>query len=120
PHYSLADFVAPAPHVDYLGAFAVNAGTGIESVVAQFQAAHDDYSAIMVKALADRLAEAFSERIHQRVRMELWGYAREETLSNDKLIAEHYRGIRPAPAYPPCPDHTENATHFLPLVPAVP
>jgi 5-methyltetrahydrofolate--homocysteine methyltransferase len=117
PHYSLADFVAPAPHLDYLGGFAVNAGTGIEAVVAKFQAAHDDYSAIMVKALADRLAEAFAERLHQRVRMELWGYAHDETLSNDELIAERYRGIRPAPGYPACPDHTEKTTLFRLLDP---
>ena len=118
PHYSLADFVAPAPYVDYLGAFAVNAGTGIEPIVARFQAAHDDYSAIMVKALADRLAEAFAERLHQRVRMEYWGYNRQESLSNDELIAERYRGIRPAPGYPACPDHTEKTTLFRLLDPA--
>ncbi|HET6473091.1 MAG TPA: methionine synthase [Pseudomonadales bacterium] len=118
PHYSLADFVAPAPHTDYVGAFAVNAGTGIEQVVAKFQAGHDDYSAIMVKALADRLAEAFAERLHQRVRTEFWGYDRGETLSNDELIAERYRGIRPAPGYPACPDHTEKTTLFRLLDPS--
>jgi 5-methyltetrahydrofolate--homocysteine methyltransferase len=118
PHYSLADFIAPPPHVDYLGGFAVNAGTGIEPIVAKFQAAHDDYSAIMVKALADRLAEAFAERLHQRVRMEFWGYNRDETLSNDELIAERYRGIRPAPGYPACPDHSEKTTLFRLLEPA--
>ena len=118
PHYSLADFVAPAPHNDYVGAFAVNAGTGIEQIVAKFQAAHDDYSAIMVKALADRLAEAFAERLHQRVRTEFWGYDRSERWSNDELIAERYRGIRPAPGYPACPDHTEKATLFRLLDPS--
>jgi 5-methyltetrahydrofolate--homocysteine methyltransferase len=117
PHYSLADFIAPAPHLDYMGGFAVNAGTGIDAVVAKFQAAHDDYSAIMVKALADRLAEAFAERLHQRVRTEFWGYCRDETLTNEELIAERYRGIRPAPGYPACPDHTEKTTLFRLLDP---
>ena len=117
PHFSLADFVAPAPHTDYIGAFAVNAGTGIEKVVAEFEAAHDDYSAIMLKALADRLAEAFAERLHERVRKELWGYGGEESMSTEELIAEKYRGIRPAPGYPACPDHTEKATLFELLQP---
>jgi 5-methyltetrahydrofolate--homocysteine methyltransferase len=117
PHFSLADFVAPAPHIDYVGAFAVNAGTGIEKVVAKFEAANDDYNAIMLKALADRLAEAFAERLHERVRKEFWGYSRDEAMSTDDLIAESYRGIRPAPGYPACPDHTEKATLFALLEP---
>ncbi|MFN0183493.1 MAG: methionine synthase [Aquabacterium sp.] len=103
---SLADFIAPrgtAP--DYIGLFAVTAGVGVEKKEAQFAADHDDYSAIMLKALADRLAEAFAERLHQRVRTEFWGYAPDEALANEDLIAEKYRGIRPAPGYPACPDH---------------
>ncbi len=108
----LADFIAPRDLriPDYLGAFAVTAGIGIDEHVARFEAAHDDYSAILLKALADRLAEAFAECLHARVRREFWGYAPEETLSNQDLIAERYRGIRPAPGYPACPDHTEKAT----------
>jgi len=112
PHVALADFVAPkTSHLrDYLGAFAVSTGQGIEAPLRRFEAAHDDYSAIMLKALADRLAEAFAERLHERVRREFWGYAPEEKLSNEQLIREEYRGIRPAPGYPACPDHTEKAT----------
>ncbi len=107
----LADFVAPVGTADdYLGAFAVTAGVGLEEHVARLEAAHDDYTAIVLKALADRLAEAFAERLHQRVRTELWGYAPDERLDNAALIAEQYRGIRPAPGYPACPDHTEKAT----------
>ena len=98
--------------VDWIGGFAVTAGGGIESVSADFEAAGDDYTSIMVKALGDRLAEAFAERLHQRVRTELWGYAPSETLDNAALIAEAYQGIRPAPGYPACPDHTEKATLF--------
>jgi 5-methyltetrahydrofolate--homocysteine methyltransferase len=106
PNRSLADFVAPkGVQPDYVGMFAVTAGLGAEKKAAEFEAAHDDYSAIMVKALADRLAEAFAERLHQRVRTELWAYAPDEALSNEDLIAEKYRGIRPAPGYPACPDH---------------
>ncbi len=110
----LADFIAPAGRgvADWIGGFAVTAGLGIEPHLARFEAAHDDYSAILLKALADRLAEAFAERLHQRVRTEFWGYAVEEALDNDALIAERYRGIRPAPGYPACPDHTEKATLF--------
>jgi len=110
---ALADFVAPAEsgRNDYLGAFAVTAGAGAAEVVAQFEAEHDDYSAILVKALADRLAEAFAERLHQLAR-EDWGYGRDENLSNEDLVAERYRGIRPAPGYPACPDHTEKRTLF--------
>jgi len=110
----LADFVAPkdGPACDYVGAFVVTAGIGAEERVAQFEAKHDDYGAIMVKALADRLAEAFAELMHARVRRELWAYARDEGLGNDDLIAERYRGIRPAPGYPACPDHTEKGPLF--------
>ncbi len=108
----LSDFVAPAQsgRADYIGAFAVTAGIGIDAHVARFEAAHDDYSSIMLKALADRLAEALAERMHERVRREFWGYAAEEQLDCTKLIREEYRGIRPAPGYPACPDHTEKAT----------
>jgi 5-methyltetrahydrofolate--homocysteine methyltransferase len=104
PNQCLADFVAEAG--DYAGAFAVTAGIGIETKLAEFEAAHDDYSAIMLKALADRLAEAAAEWLHERVRREYWGYATDENLDNAALIAERYLGIRPAPGYPACPDHT--------------
>jgi len=111
PHKSLADFVAPADSglADYVGAFAVTAGVDLPERVAAFKAAGDDYSAILLEALADRLAEAFAERLHERVRREFWGYAADERLDNEALIAESYRGIRPAPGYPACPDHTEKA-----------
>lgn len=114
PNYCLADFVAPADSGvgDYLGAFAVTAGIGIEKKLAAFAAARDDYSAIMLKALADRLAEAFAEWLHMKVRRELWGYARDEHLNAEELIREEYRGIRPAPGYPACPDHTVKAPLF--------
>jgi 5-methyltetrahydrofolate--homocysteine methyltransferase len=95
-----------------MGAFAVTAGIGIDAHVARFEAAHDDYNAILLKALADRLAEALAERLHQRVRTEFWGYAAGEALDNAALIAEEYRGIRPAPGYPACPEHSEKATLF--------
>ena len=110
----LADYVAPKDSgvPDWVGAFAVTAGLGIEKKLADFERAHDDYSAIMLKALADRLAEAFAEHLHQRVRREYWGYASEEALGNEDLIAEKYRGIRPAPGYPACPDHTEKGALF--------
>jgi len=108
-NHCLADYIAPQGHADYLGSFAVTTGIGIETQLARFEAEHDDYNSIMLKALADRLAEAFAEHLHQLVRKELWGYAPDETLDNDALIAEHYRGIRPAPGYPACPDHTEKA-----------
>ncbi len=109
PNFALADFLAPESTTvsDYMGAFAVTAGVGLDDLVAGFEAEHDDYAAIMAKALADRLAEAFAEHLHERVRREYWGYARDETLGNDDMIAERYRGIRPAPGYPACPDHTE-------------
>jgi len=113
-NHCLGDFVAPkgAGVKDYVGCFAVTAGLGIEPRVAAFEKAHDDYNAIMLKALADRLAEAFAEALHAKVRRELWGYAAGETLDNDALIAEKYRGIRPAPGYPACPDHTEKGPLF--------
>ncbi|MGE0830870.1 MAG: methionine synthase, partial [Hyphomonadaceae bacterium] len=110
---ALADFLAPKTGpVDYVGAFAVTAGLGEEDVAVRFRRANDDYSAILVQALCDRLAEAFAECMHAKVRRELWGYAPDETLSNEELIAEKYRGIRPAPGYPAQPDHTEKRTVF--------
>ena len=109
---ALADFVAPRGIPDYVGAFLVTAGIGEDEIAERFKAANDDYSAIMVKALADRLAEAFAEKLHQMVRKELWAYAPDETLSNAELIAEKYQGIRPAPGYPAQPDHTEKGTLF--------
>jgi len=110
----LADFVAPRDSgvPDYLGAFAVTTGIGVDAGVKAFEANHDDYNAIMLKALADRLAEAFTELLHERVRKEYWGYAADEKLSSTELIAEKYRGIRPAPGYPACPDHTEKGALF--------
>ncbi|MEW5972473.1 MAG: methionine synthase [Pseudomonadota bacterium] len=109
PNLCLADFIAPKETgvPDYLGGFAVTAGLGIDAKLAEFEADHDDYQSIMLKALADRLAEAFAERMHERVRKEFWGYAPNENYSNEELIREAYRGIRPAPGYPACPDHTE-------------
>ncbi|ATE61488.1 methionine synthase [Thauera sinica] len=114
PHWCLADFIAPrASGVrDWCGAFAVTAGLGIEHKLAEFEAAHDDYHAIMLKSLADRLAEATAEWLHERVRREYWGYAADEALDNAALIKEQYRGIRPAPGYPACPDHTVKAALF--------
>jgi 5-methyltetrahydrofolate--homocysteine methyltransferase len=114
PNLCLGDFVAPqgAGVRDYIGAFAVTAGLGIEKRVKAFEDAHDDYDAIMLKALADRLVEAFTELLHKRVRTEFWGYAKDENLDNDALVAEKYRGIRPAPGYPSCPDHTEKGALF--------
>jgi len=114
PNLALADFVAPRQSgvADYIGAFAVTAGAGIGTLVGSFEAAHDDYNAILTKALADRLAEAFAELLHQRVRREFWGYAPGEALDNESLIKERYQGIRPAPGYPACPDHTEKRTLF--------
>ncbi len=109
PHECLADYVAPKDSGvrDYFGAFAVTAGIGIETHVQRFEKAHDDYSSIILKALADRLAEAAAEHFHERVRRELWGYGADEELTNEQLVREEYRGIRPAPGYPACPDHTE-------------
>jgi 5-methyltetrahydrofolate--homocysteine methyltransferase len=114
PHYCLADFVAPRASgvADWAGAFVVTAGIGIETKLAEFEKTHDDYSSIMLKALADRLAEAFAEYLHAKVRREDWGYARDEQLDNAALVAEKYRGIRPAPGYPACPDHTEKGDLF--------
>jgi len=111
PHYCLADFVAPEDSgvADYIGAFAVTAGLGVDEHAQDFEARHDDYGAIILKALADRLAEATTEYMHEKVRKLYWGYAADEKLSNDDLIAERYHGIRPAPGYPACPDHTEKA-----------
>jgi 5-methyltetrahydrofolate--homocysteine methyltransferase len=112
PNLALADFVAPAGVADFIGGFVVTTGHGEEAHVKRFEADKDDYSAILLRALADRLAEAFAERLHERVRREFWGYAQDEKLSNDQLIAEKYRGIRPAPGYPAQPDHTEKGTLF--------
>jgi 5-methyltetrahydrofolate--homocysteine methyltransferase len=114
PDFCLADFIAPrdSGRQDWIGAFAVTAGIGIDAHVARFEADHDDYNAILLKALADRLAEALAERLHQRVRTQFWGYAADETLDNEALIAEKYVGIRPAPGYPACPEHSEKGTLF--------
>ena len=114
PNFCLGDFIAPVDSgkKDYLGMFAVTAGVGIEVLIDKYKKDHDDYSEIMVKALADRLAEAFAEMMHERVRKEFWGYVREESLTEEQLIKEEYQGIRPAPGYPACPDHTEKQTLF--------
>jgi len=114
PYYALSDFVAPAETgvQDYFGGFAVTTGIGCDELVAEFEANYDDYNSIMAKALADRLAEAFAERMHELVRKDYWGYAADEELSNEDLIKEEYAGIRPAPGYPACPDHTEKDTLF--------
>ena len=114
PNLCLGDFVAPKDSgvADYVGAFAVTAGLGIDKRVKAYEEKNDDYNAIMLKALADRLAEAFAETLHKRVRRELWGYAKDESLDNAALIAEQYRGIRPAPGYPACPEHTEKGGLF--------
>jgi len=120
PNFSLADFVAPKDSgvTDYIGGFITTAGIGAEEVSKAYQNAGDDYNSIMVKALADRLAEACAEWLHQQVRKEHWGYAKDETLDNDDLIKEKYLGIRPAPGYPACPDHTEKGQLFDLLDPA--
>jgi 5-methyltetrahydrofolate--homocysteine methyltransferase len=114
PNLALADFTAPRETglVDHIGAFVVTTGHGLDELVATFKADNDDYSAILASALADRLAEAYAERLHELVRRELWGYAPDEALTNDDLIAERYQGIRPAPGYPACPDHTEKGELF--------
>jgi len=112
PNYSLADYIAPEGTQDYIGGFVVTAGFEGEQLAKEFEANHDDYNSIMIKALADRFAEAFAERMHEIVRKDLWGYASDESLSNEDLIKENYKGIRPAPGYPACPDHTEKATLF--------
>ncbi len=117
PNYCLADYVAPKDSgvADYIGGFAVTTGIGIDARVAEFEAQNDDYNAIMLKALADRLAEAFAELLHKKVRCEFWGYASDEGLDNDALINEAYRGIRPAPGYPACPEHSEKGPLFAML-----
>ena len=114
PDFCLADFIAPreSGRQDWMGMFAVTAGLGIDEHIARFHADHDDYNAILLKALADRLAEAFAEHLHLRVRREFWGYAADEALDNEALIAEAYRGIRPAPGYPACPEHSEKRALF--------
>jgi 5-methyltetrahydrofolate--homocysteine methyltransferase len=114
PDFCLADFIAPkdSGRQDWIGAFAVTAGLGIEEHIERFRADHDDYSVILLKALADRLAEALAEHLHLRVRREFWGYAADEALDNEALIGEQYRGIRPAPGYPACPEHSEKETLF--------
>jgi 5-methyltetrahydrofolate--homocysteine methyltransferase len=114
PNLCLSDWIAPGDSgvPDWIGAFAVTAGHGLDAMVREFESRHDDYNAIMAKALADRLAEAFAERMHERVRREFWGYAPLERLDNEALVSERYRGIRPAPGYPACPDHTEKRTLF--------
>ena len=112
PYLVLSDFVAPKESgvADYIGGFCVTAGFGTDALAKQFEAALDDYNSIMIKALADRLAEAFAEYLHQKVRTEYWGYVPSEELDNTDLIKERYRGIRPAPGYPACPDHVEKKT----------
>lgn len=112
-NFCLSDYISPvgSDQCDFIGAFAVSAGFGVDELVKQFEQVHDDYHAILVKALADRLAEALAEYMHQLVRTEIWAYAPSEHFTNDELIKESYTGIRPAPGYPACPDHTENK-HF--------
>ncbi|MGD1840453.1 MAG: methionine synthase [Thermonemataceae bacterium] len=114
PNFALADYIAPVEtgKTDYMGFFAVTTGIGIEALVEKYEKDHDDYNSIMVKAIADRLAEAFAELMHEKVRKEYWGYDQHEQLSNEELIKEKYKGIRPAPGYPACPDHTEKKTIF--------
>ena len=119
PNLALSDFVAPKSSgvQDYVGAFAVTAGLNIQDKVDEFEKNHDDYNSILLKALADRLAEAFAEFLHLKVRKEIWGYAQDECLENNDLISEKYQGIRPAPGYPACPDHLEKDTIFKLLKP---
>jgi 5-methyltetrahydrofolate--homocysteine methyltransferase len=119
PNFCLSDFIAPqsSGKKDYIGMFAVTAGIGLEKLIAEFKAKQDDYSEIMAKALADRLAEAFAELLHTKVRKEFWGYALNEAIEVDEMIKENYQGIRPAPGYPACPDHTEKKTIFELLEP---
>jgi len=113
-NFCLADFIAPAGsgREDWIGGFAVNAGIGIEPHLARFEKEHDDYRSILLKSLADRLAEACAEWLHRKLRTELWGYAPDESLDVEALVREQYRGIRPAPGYPACPDHSEKAALF--------
>jgi 5-methyltetrahydrofolate--homocysteine methyltransferase len=114
PNLALADFIAPKDSgcKDYIGGFVVTTGIGLDERVKAFEADHDDYNSILLKALGDRLAEAFAEHLHQKVRTSYWGYSPDESLDNQALIKEKYRGIRPAPGYPACPDHTEKITLF--------
>ena len=121
PNGCLSDYIAPkdSGRNDYIGAFAVTTGIGIDEHVARFEQQHDDYNSILLKALADRLAEAFAERMHERVRKEFWAYASDESLNYNDLIAENYQGIRPAPGYPACPDHTEKQTLWSLIQPDV-
>jgi len=113
PNQSLADYIAPkGTKTDYIGGFAVTAGINVEEIAKAFKAENDDFSAIMVQALADRMAEGLAEYMHRKVRTLYWGYRKDEDLSNEDLIQEKYQGIRPAPGYPACPDHTEKATLF--------
>jgi 5-methyltetrahydrofolate--homocysteine methyltransferase len=112
PNIALADFIAPKGYNDYIGGFAVSTGFGIDEKVAEFEKDHDDYNAILLKAIADRLAEAFAEHMHELVRKELWGYVKDEKLSHDQLVKEEYIGIRPAQGYPACPEHTEKRLQF--------
>ncbi len=114
PNLALADFIAPkeSGKKDYIGAFAVTTGIGIEKLIEKFEKGHDDYNSIMTKALADRLAEAFAEHLHELVRRKYWGYSPEEKLTNEELVKEKYQGIRPAPGYPAQPDHTEKPIIF--------
>ena len=109
PNLALSDYIAPekSGKTDYIGGFVVTTGPEVEARARAFEQQHDDYNAILIKALGDRFAEAFAERMHEKVRTELWGYADKEALNNEQLIAEAYQGIRPAPGYPACPDHTE-------------
>ena len=112
PHECLADFVGGTEVADYLGGFAVTSGAETDAIARDFEKSADDYNSILLKALADRLAEAFAEHMHERVRREFWGYSPKENLTNEELIREKYRGIRPAPGYPACPDHSEKTTLF--------
>ncbi len=114
PNIALSDFIAPRDSgvIDYMGAFAVTGGVGLEKIVEKFDKDNDDYNSIMAKAMADRLAEAFAEHLHLKVRREFWSYVKVETLSTEELIREKYQGIRPAPGYPACPDHTEKSALF--------
>ena len=109
---ALADFISPKDFgkQDYVGCFCVSTGFGVQELAKQFEASHDDYNSIMIKALADRLAEAFAEFLHKEIRTNYWGYAKDENLTNEELIKETYKGIRPAPGYPACPDHLEKKT----------
>ncbi|HET7410209.1 MAG TPA: vitamin B12 dependent-methionine synthase activation domain-containing protein, partial [Paracoccaceae bacterium] len=117
PNFSLSDFIAPEGMADWVGGFAVTSGAETHAIAEKYKQAGNDYDAILVQALADRLAEGFAEYMHARIRREIWGYVPDEALSGEELIAEKYRGIRPAPGYPACPDHTEKPTLFSLLDP---